>query len=136
MKPFDLDTLLNLKDLEIAQLAHHLRPIFGLVFINVQLHQMYFHSTPYIHRPPIPEVVCCNPNHRTLTASALQFNAAVHCSVHCSVLKSKEILNRFQFTFLFHTSFQMKFKNIIYISTEIIVTRIVGHQLWSSMQCH
>ena len=32
MKPFNLDTLLNLKDLEIAQLAHHLRPIFGLVF--------------------------------------------------------------------------------------------------------
>ena len=31
MKPFDLDTLLNLKDLEIAQLAHNLRPIFGLV---------------------------------------------------------------------------------------------------------
>ena len=32
MKPFDLDTLLNLKDLEFVQLAHHLRPIFGLFF--------------------------------------------------------------------------------------------------------
>ena len=36
MKPFDLDTLLNLKDLEIAQLAHHLRPIFGLVFYEIR----------------------------------------------------------------------------------------------------
>ena len=29
-----LDPLLSLKDLEISQLAHHLRPIFGLVFIG------------------------------------------------------------------------------------------------------
>ena len=35
MKPLDLDTLLNLENLEIAQLAHHLRPIFGLVTFQV-----------------------------------------------------------------------------------------------------
>ena len=31
---WNLDTLLGLKDLEIAQVAHHLRPIFGLVLFG------------------------------------------------------------------------------------------------------
>ena len=45
LKPLDLDALLGLKDLEIAQLAHHLRPIFGLVFISPPLLPLYGYVT-------------------------------------------------------------------------------------------
>ena len=45
LETLDFDTLLGLKDLEIAQLAHHLRPIFGLVFISPPLLPLYGYVT-------------------------------------------------------------------------------------------
>ena len=54
LKPFDLDTLFNLKDLQIAQLAHHLRPIFGLVLTISTLQiqsKFFFVSAPLYPKP-------------------------------------------------------------------------------------
>ena len=53
LETLDLDTLLGLKDLEIAQLAHHLRPIFGLV---IQISPFMIPKTGFTHLGSISQI--------------------------------------------------------------------------------
>ena len=80
-----LDPLLSLKDLEISQLAHHLRPIFGLVLFpttipikSKSVHSEYRSSIDWEHQ--------CSLSYYSRNSQMffLSLHYHHHCSHHCS----------------------------------------------------